>query len=216
MIKCYVFRVFALLVLAASTMLAGCASSVTRVDTWEGASPQASEAAVIKAPGEIQVSRINGRSMTRFLMDDLALDYGVLPGSNELIFTYKTIWAKTGVVQNGESKVYVIESEPQVIRFNARAGAVYRFRFNKPSSRREAEAMLPEFSADLVTEAGERVASSGKWRESVSPASARTPIGHTETDTGAELSASTLEQLQTLWDQATEEEKRTFLRWAFE
>lgn len=72
--------------------------------------------------------------MTNYLMDDLALDYALLPGENQVVFTYKTIWAKTGVVQNGESKVHVIESEPQVVRFEAAPNETYRFEFDKPES----------------------------------------------------------------------------------
>ena len=93
--------------------LVGCASSVSVVETWEGNPAAASNAATLEAPGEIRVTRVNGRAMTNFLMDDLALDYALLPGENEVVFVYKTIWAKSGVVRNGESKVHVIESEPQ-------------------------------------------------------------------------------------------------------
>src|SRR5690606_30401121 len=100
MSMCHVGRVFKLTALAMSLLMAGCASSLTRVDTWEGDLPAATEPAVLKAPGDIQVARVNGKAMTNYLMDDLALDYGLPPGSNEVVFTYKTIWAKTGVVNN--------------------------------------------------------------------------------------------------------------------
>jgi len=106
-------------------VLSGCASSVSVVETWEGNPDAAANAAVLKAPGEIVVTRVNGRTMSNFLMDDLALDYALLPGENEVVFVYKTIWAKSEVVRNGESKVHVIESKPQVARFDAAAGETY-------------------------------------------------------------------------------------------
>lgn len=196
--------------------LAGCASSISRVETWEGEPANAAEAATLKAPGEIQVSRVNGKSVTNFMMDDLALDFALLPGQNEVVFTYKTIWARSDVVENGESKVHVVESEPQVVRFDANPGAVYRFDFDKPSTRAEAEQMIETFSAVIVSDSGQEVATSSDWdpRQSVV---ARTPIPASSAE-GADAAATgtALEQLKSIWATASEEEKRQFLRWAFE
>lgn len=196
--------------------LAGCASSISRVETWDGEPANAGDAATLKAPGEIQVSRVNGRSVTNFMMDDLALDFALLPGQNEVVFTYKTIWAKSGVVENGESKVHVVESDPQVVRFNADPGAVYRFEFDKPSSRAEAEQMIETFSAAIVSDSGLEVATSSDWDPQQSVAG-RTPIpapGAEGADAGS--TGTALEQLKSIWATASEEEKRAFLRWAFE
>ncbi|GAA0850728.1 hypothetical protein GCM10009113_32820 [Marinobacter szutsaonensis] len=196
--------------------LAGCASSISRVETWEGEPANAAEAATLKAPGEIQVSRVNGKSVTNFMMDDLALDFALLPGQNEVVFTYKTIWARSDVVENGESKVHVVESEPQVVRFDANPGAVYRFDFEKPATRAEAEQMIETFSAVIVSDSGQEVASSSDWdpRQSVA---ARTPIPASGAEgTGAAATGTALEQLKSVWATASEEEKRAFLRWAFE
>ncbi|MFO7530549.1 MAG: DUF2057 family protein [Marinobacter sp.] len=196
--------------------LAGCASSISRVETWEGEPANAADAATLKAPGEIQVSRVNGQSVTNFMMDDLVLDYALLPGQSEVVFTYKTIWAKSGVVENGESKVHVVESEPQVIRFDAIPGAVYRFEFEKPSSRAEAEQMIETFSAVIVSESGQEVASSSDWDPQQSVA-ARAPIPASGPDgAGVAVTGTALEQLKSIWATASEEEKRAFLRWAFE
>jgi len=195
--------------------LAGCASSISRVETWEGAPANAGDAATLKAPGEIEVSKVNGKSVTNFMMDDLALDYALLPGQSEVVFTYKTIWARSGVVENGESKVHVIESEPQVVRFEANPGAVYRFDFDKPSSRAEAEQMIETFSATIVSENGQEVAQSEDYdpRDSVA---ARTPIPSTDGSGSGMSGGNALDQLKSIWATASEEEKRQFLRWAFE
>lgn len=198
--------------------LVGCASSISRVETWEGEPANAGDAATLKAPGEIKVSRVNGKSVTNFLMDDLALDYALLPGQNEVVFTYKTIWAKSGVVENGESKVHVIESEPQVARFDAESGAVYRFVFEKPSTRAEAEEMIGGFSAAIVTANGQEVATSTDWDPQQAVA-ARTPIegsGIASGSDGTAVNGTALDQLKSIWATASEEEKRAFLRWAFE
>ncbi|HET8801841.1 MAG TPA: DUF2057 family protein [Marinobacter sp.] len=202
------------LVLLLLASLAGCASSVSRVDTWEGSPASAPEAALLNAPAEISVLRVNGRPMTNFLMEDLALDYALLPGENEVVFSYETIWAKTGVVENGESKVHVIESEPQVVRFVANSNATYHFEFEKPASRSEAERMMPEFSATLVNASGETVARSKVWEPEAQ--AARTPIPSADEAPVAGAGESALERLKAVWATATEDEKKAFLRWAFE
>ncbi|RBP29179.1 uncharacterized protein DUF2057 [Marinobacter pelagius] len=194
--------------------LAGCASNISRVETWEGSPANAGDAATLKAPGEIEVTSVNGRSLTNFMMDDLALDYALLPGQNQVVFTYKTIWAKSGVVENGESKVHVIESQPQVVRFDAEPGEVYRFAFDKPANRAEAEQMTDTFSATIVTGSGQEVATSSDWDPK--NVSARTPLPGADSASSGVEGGTALEQLKSIWATASEEEKRAFLRWAFE
>lgn len=195
--------------------LVGCASSVSVVETWDGNPAAAASAATLKTPGEIRVTRVNGRVMTNFLMDDLALDYALLPGENEVVFVYKTIWAKSGVVRNGESKVHVIESEPQVVRFEAEAGETYRFEFDQPESRQEAERVMPEFSAMIVSSSGQSVVSSTVW-DGQPIASSRTPIPEPVSESAPVNNGSSLEQLKSIWETASDEDKKAFLRWAFE
>jgi len=196
--------------------LVGCASSVSVVETWEGNPAAAANAAMLEAPGEIRVTRVNGRVMGNFLMDDLALDYALLPGENEVVFVYKTIWAKKTVVRNGESKVHVIESEPQVVRFEAEAGETYRFDFDRPESRQEAEQEMPEFSAAIVSSAGTAVAKSTVWDPQEQMTASRTPIPASTSDSATVSDDNALEQLKTVWETASDDEKKAFLRWAFE
>lgn len=228
---CHVYRVFtsalrgghkhvtglrAGLAVLLAMALVGCASGVSVVETWEGNPQAAASAAKLKAPGEIRVTQVNGRDMTNFLMQDLALDYALLPGENQVVFVYKTIWAKTGVVSNGESKVHVIESQPQVVRFEAEAGNTYHFEFPKPDSRQEAERMMPEFSAAIVSSSGQTVASSTDWTAEEQAMASRTPIPGSPSDGTVGSSGSALDQLKAIWKTASDEEKKTFLRWAFE
>ncbi len=203
----------------ALVVLAGCSSTMSGVKTWEG-DADASQAATLKAPSEIDVRQVNGQKLTNFLMDDLALDYELLPGENQVVFSYKTIWAKSGVVQNGESKVHVVETAPQVVTFDAQPGETYRFSFEPPASRSEAEAFADDFSADIVNASSEVVASSGAWdgRSAGDSRVARAPLGSGGNDagTGGGAGEGTLGELKALWREASEEERRTFLRWAFE
>lgn len=209
-------HVLAISVLLAT--LAGCSSTATKIETWEGSPPSASSAATLEAPSTIVVDEVNGRSMTNFLMDDLALNYALLPGENEIVFTYKTIWAKSGVVENGESKVHVVKSEPQVVHFTAEPGAVYDFRYSEPQSRSDAEAMMPTFAASVITAGGDVVAKSSVW--SPQQAAARTPVSSSDAivsgSSHEKADGSALERLKSVWATASEEDKKAFLRWAFE
>ena len=217
MSMCHVPRLFKLLAVLASVVMAGCASSVARVDTWEGQLPATTKPAVLQAPGEIQVISVNGRNMTNFLIEDLALDYGLLPGENEVVFRYKTIWAKAGVVRNGESKVHVIESSNQVARFTASPDAVYGFEFDKPASRQEAETMMESFSAKIVAGNGTVVAVSEEWDGQSRLTDSRTPVPASGVEsTGLPQEGGTLEKLKAIWADASDEDKKAFLRWAFE
>ena len=202
--------------MVAMALLAGCSSSMTRVQTWEGGAA-VDGSAVLEAPGEIRVSRVNGRVMSNFLVDDLALDYDLLPGDTQVVFSYKTIWAKAGVVRNGESKVHVVETEPHVATFTAQAGETYRFEFDKPDSRADAEAMVEDFSGAVVNSTGDEVARFELWDGEVAQTAARTPVpGESSVASEAPVSGDNLQRLKSLWESASEEEKRAFLRWAFE
>ena len=217
MIMCHVPRLFKLLAVLISVVMVGCASTVARVDTWEGQLPATTKPAVLQAPGEIQVVSVNGRNMTNFLIEDLALDYGLLPGENEVVFRYKTIWAKSGVVRNGESKVHVIESSNQVARFTASPDAVYGFEFDKPASRQEAETMMESFSAKIVAGNGTVVAVSEEWDGQSRLTDSRTPVPASGVEsTGLPQEGGTLEKLKAIWADASDEDKKAFLRWAFE
>jgi uncharacterized protein YccT (UPF0319 family) len=198
-------------------VLAGCSSSMSRVETWQGNPAQAVNAATLNAPGEIRITEVNGRSVGNFLMDDLALDYALLPGQNDVVFVYKTIWAKTTVVDNGESKVDIVESKPQLASFDAKAGTVYQFRFDKPTTRREAEREVNDFSAKIVTSAGQVATVSTNYVLSQA-LPARTPIPGTAgvQATSAAAQGNVLDTLKAVWANASDEEKKNFLRWAFE
>lgn len=197
------------------TTLAGCSTAITKLETWEGDPAGAENAAVLKAPGAIHVSQVNGRTMKNYLMDDLALDYALLPGENEVVFTYKTIWAKSGVVENGESKVHIIESKPQVVRFEANPKATYRFEFSKPESRKQAENEIPEFSAAVVGVNGLALAHSTNWSPTDIAQPDRTPLS-ADGNASAADDADALSRLKSVWDTASDEDKKAFLRWAFE
>lgn len=211
-------------------ILSGCSSSLTRVQTWEGESVRDSELALLKVPASVRVTEVNGREMSRFLMDDMAIDYQLLAGNATVVFSYRTIWARPSGARSGEPRVDVVEATPQVIHFEAKAGEVYHFELPEASSRREAEALAAGFRASLVTGDGLRVADSEPYEggyagyanangDRVRPGTVSEPLTTapegelTEADEDA---SPVVRQLQQLWGEASEQERRYFLRWAFD
>lgn len=222
-----------LLSISGALVLAGCSNSMARVQTWDGAKAEPGQVAVLKTPGEIKVQSVNGRRTGNFLLDDLELDYELLPGRNEVVFTYETIWAKKTVVRNGESKVHTVSTEPQKLVIDARAGETYTFELPELGTRKEAEAFADSPSLTVTNEAGKVVASaSGQIATAPSlPALAGTddskaPEADTVNDESQVVSAGTpaetgekletVEALKVMWERASADEKREFLRWAFE
>ncbi|MFW5824552.1 MAG: DUF2057 family protein [Marinobacter sp.] len=219
-------------------VIAGCSSTgLSRVKTWEGESP--AEVAVLKAPSTIKVREVNGREVGNFLMEDLAIDYELRPGRNMVVFTHKTIWAKPGVVRDGESAVDVVETGPQQVVIDAGPGEEYRFDTPEVSNRREARQLARDFSVAVVADNGSTVARSEPYQGQSSqpvadtdqrsgddndrPAAAGNgqdsgvPVTGTDGGPGdADSGVDRLEAMKTLWQRASGEEKREFLRWAFD
>ncbi|MDC0663047.1 DUF2057 domain-containing protein [Marinobacter sp. SS21] len=208
----------AVLALSALMLLAGCSSTLKSIQTWDGGSLEASQVAELQAPGQIQVTAVNGREVKTYLMDDLALNYSLLPGANTVVFRYKTIWAKGRAVENDEARVDVVESEPHQVTFEAAAGQGYRFSLPEPRNRQEAEAMVENLQVQVVDAAGDVVGQSRRYEPMPAPVVvSATTVGQpvpAPLASGADLNA--LDGLKVLWERASAEEKREFLRWAFD
>lgn len=208
-----------ILAVAGLVLISGCSSSMSRVQTWEGSAENVDQIAVLSTPGAINVRKVNEQAMSDFLIEDLKVDYELLPGENRIVFTHKTIWSKAERVEGGESKVHVVETPLQVLTIDAEPGETYSFRIDKPETRQQAEAFARDFSADLVSSGGQVVATSSPWVASDSrKAVARAPVPDSSPAdaTGNDAGKTTIEQLKSLWGEASEDEKREFLRWAFE
>jgi uncharacterized protein YccT (UPF0319 family) len=193
--------------------LAGCAGTLSRVQTWDGEAPKEG-VAILETSGEIRVTTVNDNSVTNFLLDDLDLDYELLPGKNRVVFIYRSIWAKTQRNDDHESPVHVVTSEPQVLTVDAKAGETYKLAVTrKPDSRREAQVFAAAPEIVLQDGAGEVLATA----EQLADTEEQPPmVAGAEGDGVSEAQGSTLEQLKILWDQATAEERQKFLGWALD
>lgn len=212
------------LLLAAGLLLSGCSTSGMKpIQTWEGPEAQPDQVAILKAPSQIKVKKINGQEVGNFLMEDLALDYQLLPGQNRIVFNYETIWAKKTVVENGESKVHKVSSGPQEIVLNAEAGKTYRFDVPKLANREEAADFVASSTIPVVNQSGTVVAEASLYQPAPNKLPTLPPASPAENtpakvaDTGEAAAAATdktLTALKQLWNQASDDEKREFLRWA--
>ncbi|MFE8072834.1 DUF2057 family protein [Marinobacteraceae bacterium S3BR75-40.1] len=212
------------------SLLAGCASMGGAVKTWKGDDIAEDQAAMLHAPEDIEVLSVNGRKMASYLLDNIAVDYQLKPGPTVVTFRYRAVWAtgKASADKDGTS-VQKVQSDRLQVRFEAAAGADYEFAFSRPGNRKDAQVMAENFSARLVNEDNTVVARSTAYQ-------APQPVAEESTSqTAVSASASsgavapspvpqnaqgeplpTLEALQLLWNRASKEDKKTFLRWAFQ
>lgn len=209
--------------------LAACSATGIRTKAYDGPDLPSAQTATLKAPSTIKVLSINGHDTTPFMLEDVALNFSIKPGSNDVVFRYRSIWAKKGVRDNGDSAVSVIESEVRQASFNARAGETYAFAYDSAGNVRQARRLAQGFSARIINEAGETVAQSTIHRARQQQARSSDPDTRTSPADGVSVSGraqdsarglvpdmSTLDALNLLWQRATREEKEAFLRRAFE
>ena len=204
-------RLLACLSLVAA--LAGCAGTLSRVQTWDGEAPQGG-VAILETSGEIRVTTVNDNSVTNFLLDDLDLDYELLPGQNRIVFIYRSIWAKTRKTDDSESPVHVVASEPQVVTVDAQAGETYRLQVSrKPGNRREAQVFAAAPEVFLEDGSGTRLAMAEPLADKEDQLQR---VAGAKAGDASEAQGSALEQLKKLWEQATAEERQKFLGWALD
>lgn len=202
-------RVVALVVALAT--LAACTAASRVVRTYEGEARDAAQVATLFKPADIEIDSIDGVPVKSYLLDSLEMIYEILPGERTVAFRYKSIWATPGRKENNEKQADVVESELRQVTFNAVAGHRYSFEFDHPSSRAEAEQFAAGFSAALVDHGGTRLAVSQDYVEPPKsvPHNAAALQGSGE-------KVSNLDALKLLWEQTSAEDKKEFLRWAFE
>jgi uncharacterized protein YccT (UPF0319 family) len=217
--------------------LAACSSGFKRVQTWEGPDAEPSQIATLDTPEQINVLTVNGRKMGNFLLEDLALTYELLPGENSVVFTHKTIWANSSATDDEESKVNAVVSKPQKVVIDASAGESYEMVMPTPETQRQAERLAANFQATVVDSQGRKVASAATYTASKPklPTLDKSPeqTAKIEGEPGqpavqeerlaAQPKAAapmndlpTLDAMKLLWERASADDKKNFLRWAFE
>lgn len=210
-------------------------SSGTIVKTYEGETLLKEQIAILNAPEYITLVSVNGRDVPRYLLSSIDVNYGLKPGLNVVVFEYESVWA---VARSGadEPRSERVSSGKKEVVIDASVGEKYTFKFDQAENIRDAKAMAGNFSASIVNQKDEVVASSaalGSYQPvvqasnssnqaqsaaTVDGASVATPLASTApvTATGASSSLPPVEGMKVLWNSATAEEKKAFLKWAFQ
>lgn len=197
------------LVLAIATLTA-CSATSRVVRTYEGEARPAGQVATILKPEDIKIESIDGVPVKSYLLDGFEMMYEILPGERTVAFRYESIWANPGRKENHEKQADVVQSEVRQVTFNAVAGRTYSFDFVRPNSRAEADRLAANFNATLTDQDGAQLAVSQDYAEPVKTL----PLNSEVAPAGEKL--SNLDALKLLWEKTSAEEKKEFLRWAFE
>ncbi len=233
----YGIRTLALLLIV---LLAGCQSSqVARL--YEGPERAAGDVVVVQVPETLEIISINGQRpagvTNRIISGDRTLH--LVPGSYEIIVFYKDIWTPLGATTHE-----VLRSKPVVYDIDGRAGESFQLAYEKPETYEAARELASDFSGwSLNSASGKRTATrpsnvsrpglfsgiAGDGVEQVShvtpagaaaavePAADAKPVVTTPVPTNKATNDSAyLDMLKAYWSQASQEERRAFLRWIAE
>lgn len=200
-------------------LVSGCSSSSKIVQTYEGEPLAPEQFAVLVAPEHISIVSVNGVEVTSYLLSDVVTNYGLKPGSNDVVFKYESVWAKPGGQAGGGPRSEKTESAPMFVSFDAKPGGVYRFTFEEADNIREARQLANEFSAMLVNKLGDGVASSAPYKGQAASDRASSFIQRMVsgvTTNADDEGASHLDEMKALWSKASAEDRKAFLAWAFQ
>lgn len=196
------------------SVLSACASGKI-VKTYEGADPSLDQLAVLIAPKNIRVIAVDGVKMPTYMLSGIVTEYGLLPGEHLIEFDYESVWATSKADEEGrKSKSVVSESREAAIK--VLSGQKLTFRFVRPENVKEAEHFATNFTAEIVDAEGRVVAVSadkGSFVASPTVASERPASDSVDLISAGE---APLEALKALWSSASEEDRKSFLKWAFQ
>ncbi|ABC32598.1 hypothetical protein HCH_05947 [Hahella chejuensis KCTC 2396] len=237
------------LVVALAIAISAC-GTMRAVKTYDGQTLGDGQVAKVIAPAEIELLEIDGVSQKNFLLENIDLTYDILPGQRTLVYRYTSIWAKPRENDDSDAEhVDKVVSDRFQVTVDMQPGQVYTFGFNKPDSKREAEAFIKAPKITLVDSANRTIAIGGAYQPitvaasqpsatqpsatqpsaisttaTVNPAVAAVPPAQTGQGVAVQNNApvspsdagiSRIEALKVLWEKASAEEKKQFLRWAF-
>ena len=232
-----------MVVLVAVVLVSACTASSRVIKVYEGDTLPPAQVAKLEVPEDIDLIELDGEAQKDYLLENLALTYDLRPGEHMVVYKYSGLWAKVRQSDDsGEPRAELVESELRQAKVNLVAGRTYTFNFVRPESRSDAQEFAKTFSAVIVTDEGRSVAKDSRY---VKPASvpvvaattgqAATTAFPSATTTGAatgttgiaaipaapisstmDAGLSRLDALKVLWGKSSAEEKKEFLRWAFQ
>lgn len=230
-----------LAVLAAAFGLQGCSSMLPTYQSWKGPSKDRDQIAVLHVPDDMRVASVDGKSLSSGMLSVGAMTprISLLPGQHQVVFRYYSIWSTHTTKVSPDKLPDVVQSPLHQVRFEAKAGGSYHFAFTRPKTEDAAKVFARQSFSPLLKNAdGETVAQSTSYQPppsgqktvpvtgvsgaaGVTPQAAQTaparvpvtsaPVAAVPADSGL----STLDALKLLWQKASKEDKKAFLRWAF-
>jgi uncharacterized protein YccT (UPF0319 family) len=199
-------------------MLASCGKVQTR-RLYEGAIRPDMEIVKVSIPSSIRVVSINGQATQEALIEVLGnpSELHVLPGDNELGLRYTRTW------DTDLSGIDRVRSDVIVVHLSAKAGETYEIR---PNEKIETYRQSKKFAANpelKVTKTGEASATSAApasiLSDTVKKPGAPRPSKEAPSEPAATPDTpdtpdrpSNLEQLQQAWQNASEQERDTFIK----
>jgi uncharacterized protein YccT (UPF0319 family) len=215
-----VARITMLVLLA--LIVSACSSKI--VKTYEGETLTLKDVSILVAGETIEIVSVNGKAMTKYLLKNLETSYGLKPGLNKVVFKYAEVWAKAPRGDE-DARSELVASGPQLVEFEAAPGEAYRFEYDRVEDVRESRILAASFTASVVDQSNAVVGLSGIYdAEAVAAAEAETvaAVGASALTTSGAAMASqgnklpTLDAMKVLWEKASADDKKTFLKWAFQ
>ena len=212
-----------LLILMFSLTIVACSSNKI-VKTYDGKALANESIAILNAPENITVLSVNGNDVQQYLLSNLAVNYGLKPGDNLVVFKYESIWSKVKRDEESGSRVDVVESEPLEVLIQAIAGADYNFNFVPAKNIREAKELADDFSVQILDKNKNLVAESVALNTYLSKKASlaqeeKKMFREDEVKEKHNINAgniTVLESLKEIWPTASADEKKAFLVWVFQ
>ncbi|WP_020410279.1 DUF2057 family protein [Hahella ganghwensis] len=227
-----------------AVVLSACTASSRVVKTYEGDTLDKSQVAKLVTPEDVDIVEIDGVKQKEYLLESMSLTYDLLPGEHVVVFKYNGLFSKVRESDDADApRAELVQSDLRQARFSASAGQTYTFNFKRPENKAAAEVFAKTFQAVIVNNDGRSVAKDSKYVKPAvvasKPAAAQAPAvtafpvaPSVQTATGTSAPAvqaasvapsapldaglSRLDALKVLWGKASAEEKKEFLRWAFQ
>jgi len=192
-------------------------SSNKLIKAYEGDALPKDKVATLTAGENIALLSVNGKTVPDYLLTNISVNYGLVPGDNTLVFQYESVWAKAKLGQDSP-RSEAVASEPRQLLVNVSAGDRLSFRYPQAGNIREAKALASTFEAEVVNQKGAVLGrSSDVVIEQIQVADTYSSAG------GSYVSVASLddglpaiEAMKLLWEKLSAEEKKVFLKWAFQ
>lgn len=198
--------------LIVASLFLGACSSGKLVKTYEGDAMPDSQVATLTAGENIVLLSVNGQRVPDYLLSSISVNYGLKPGKNVVVFQYESVWAQAKRGEDGRSSE-AVESERREVELDVAAGDKLTFRYGTASNIREAQALAATFEAEVTDQHGRVVAASRDVTVAKPTTFAESGGGFTGKATSG---LPAIEAIKVLWEDLSADEKKDFLKWAFQ